>query len=184
MRSWGAGPVAPVREGSGVHELDVEAFCRRTWPRLHGALVLQLGSREAAEDVAQEALVRAWERWERVSAMANPEGWVFRVAFNLASTDRRRRRVADRVAALRPLAPLVDRTDDILSVHAALAELPPRQRAAVVLRFFADLDVAATAEVMGCAPGTVKALTSQAVQSLRMRLDTDVDEEGEVVPGA
>lgn len=49
----------------------------------------------------------------------------------------------------------------------AVAALPPRQRVAVVLRYFADCDIAATAEVMGCRPGTVRALTAQALERLR-----------------
>jgi RNA polymerase sigma factor (sigma-70 family) len=61
--------------------------------------------------------------------------------------------------------------EDALVIRAALLKLPPRQRSAVVLRYYGDLSVDETAEVMDCAPGTVKALTSQAMASLRSLLE-------------
>jgi RNA polymerase sigma factor (sigma-70 family) len=54
-----------------------------------------------------------------------------------------------------------------VAVRAAVSALPPRQRAAIVARYYLDLDVAASAELLGCQPGTVKALTHQAIASLR-----------------
>jgi RNA polymerase sigma-70 factor (ECF subfamily) len=82
-----------------VEPVDVEDFCRQVSPKLVGALLLQCGDQEVAEDLAQESLARAWERWDQVSAMARPEGWVFRVAFNLASSRRRRAEAARRAHA-------------------------------------------------------------------------------------
>jgi DNA-directed RNA polymerase specialized sigma24 family protein len=70
---------------------SAEELCRRVHPRLVKTLALFCGEVAAAEDLAQEALVRAWDRWPAVSEMANPEGWVFRVAFNLATSRARRR---------------------------------------------------------------------------------------------
>lgn len=157
------------------HPPGVVAFCRSVHPRLAGSLTLHCGDRGVAEEVAQEALARAWERWAAVSAMDSPERWVYRVAFNLA-TSRGRRRSAERRArqrlAARPAVGVPDR-DDALAVRAAVASLPPRQRAAVVLRYFADLPVADVAEVLGCAEGTVKSLTSHAIAALRDRLDLE-----------
>jgi len=69
---------------------DFDELCRSLSPRLVGSLVLQTGDRARAEDVAQEALARAWMRWEEVARMDNPNGWVFTVAFNLAKSGRRR----------------------------------------------------------------------------------------------
>ena len=97
------------------------------------------------------------------------------MAFNLAKSGFRRLRVARRVAALCDGAAASDSDPtDAITVRSAVAALPPRQRAAVVLRYFNDLSVADTAEILGCADGTVKALTSQALATLRSRLDTDV----------
>ena len=61
-----------------------DEFCRELSPRLIGALVIQFGDRVRAEDVAQEALARAWSRWPSVAAMNRPQSWVFTVAFRHA----------------------------------------------------------------------------------------------------
>lgn len=166
----------------------VEAFCRRMSPRLVGSLLLQCGQRPVAEDIAQEALARAWERWDAVSEMTNPEGWVFRVAFNLASSQRRRaraeRRATSRLSSTR--LPAHSDAEDKVVLREALDALPLRQRQAIVLRHYAQFSVAETADVMRCAQGTVKALTSQAIASLR-RAGADLVEHDpvtEVVPDA
>jgi RNA polymerase sigma-70 factor (ECF subfamily) len=171
-----------------VDDEDAEEFCRRVSPRLVGSLLLQCEQRQVAEDIAQEALARAWERWDAVSEMASPEGWVFRVAFNLVSSQRRRtraeRRAASRLAS--KASPAHSSSDDRLVLREVLAALPLRQRQAIVLRHYAQLSVSETAEVMQCAQGTVKALTSQGISSLR-RSRPDVverDPATEVVPDA
>ncbi|MCU1462654.1 MAG: sigma-70 family polymerase sigma factor [Acidimicrobiales bacterium] len=154
-------------------------LCERLHPRLVGTLTLHCGDPDVASEIAQEALARAWERWDRVRASESPEAWVFRVAFNLtASRFRRRRReraAMDRITSRRPPA---HRTDaiDALAVRTAVRALPPRQRAALVLRYFADLTVDDTAMAMRCAPGTVKSLTSKAIGALRDELAVDLEE--------
>ena len=150
-------------------------FCRELHPRLVGALALHCGDRDVAQELAQETLARVWERWSTVRDHPAPDAWAYRVAFNLAAS-RFRRGAAERRARARlgpPDAHVAD-VDDALAVRAAVAELPPRQRAALVLRYFADLSVERTAEVLGCAPGTVKSLTSQAIATLRDRFDVEV----------
>jgi RNA polymerase sigma factor (sigma-70 family) len=152
----------------------VVAFCRRVHPLLVGGLTLHCRDRGVAEEMAQETLVRVWERWPTVRLVASPEAWAWRVALNL-TTSRFRRRAAERRAygrvgrhaAAGDTAP--DEADRI-AVRAAVAALPERQRAALVLRYYADLPVADVAEVLRCAPGTVKSLTHKAVESLRVRL--------------
>lgn len=166
--------VNPV--GGGVRPVSVsrpsDAFVDDVRGRLVGALVLDLGDRWVAEEVAQEALTKAVLHWGRVSRMASPEGWVFRVAFNTARS-RFRRRAAERRAYAK-----VGRPDDVMAgpeqdvpeavmLRQAVEALPARQRQVVAARFYADLSVADTAVVMGCAEGTVKSLTSKAVASLR-----------------
>lgn len=155
---------------------DIEAFCRRVSPRLVGSLALQCESLSVAEELAQEALARAWERWDAVSAMASPEGWVFRVAFNLASSERRRRG-AERRARTRlgdPGGTVIDSAEAV-ALRETLRSLPARQRSAIVLRYYAGLSVTESAEVLACAEGTVKSLTSQALQRLRRELPFAVD---------
>jgi RNA polymerase sigma factor (sigma-70 family) len=157
---------------------ELVAFCEALHPRLVGTLVVQTGDRELARECAQEALVRVCERWPEVGAMASPAGWAYRVAFNLAAS-RGRRRAVER----RALARLAGRRSDLTvaaeepsdgrPVRLAVVALPPRQRQAVALRFYADLSVEETAAAMGCAPGTVKSLTAQAVAALRRHLAHD-----------
>jgi RNA polymerase sigma-70 factor (ECF subfamily) len=154
---------------------DASDFCRELHPRLVGALALHCGDRDVAQELAQETFARVWERWSSVRTMDSPEAWAFRVGFNLAAS-RFRRAAAERRARARfgPPAEHVPDTADALAVRAAVGALPPRQRAAIVLRYFADLPVAQAAEVLGCAPGTVKSLTSQAIATLRDRFDVEV----------
>jgi RNA polymerase sigma-70 factor (sigma-E family) len=155
--------------------VEPSAFCRELHPRLVGALALHCGDRDVAAELAQETLARVWERWSTVERMDSPEAWAFRVAFNLAAS-RFRRGAAERRARAR-LGPVDDHAPDeadALAVRAAVASLPPRQRSALVLRYFADLSIERTAEVLGCRPGTVKSLTNQAIASLRDRFEVEV----------
>ena len=154
---------------------DASVFCRELHPRLVGALALHCGDRDVAEELAQETLARVWERWSTVQHKDSPEAWAYRVGFNLAAS-RYRRRSAERRARARcgPADEHVADAVDALAVREAVAALPPRQRAAVVLRYFADLSVERTADVLGCAPGTVKSLTSQAIATLRDRFEVEV----------
>ena len=147
---------------------SAEELCRRVHPRLVKSLALFCGDESAAEELAQEALIRAWDRWPSVSQMSSPEGWVFRVAFNLATSRARRRAVEARALAAAAAAgpPGAPDVDEAIVVRGAVAALPPRERAAIVLRYFADLPVKEVAAVMGCQPGTVKSLTSHAMTHL------------------
>lgn len=157
-------------------------FCDRIRDRLVGALTLTCGDRGVAEELAQETLVRVWERWSRVSAMASPEGWAFRTGFNLAGSWGRRRR-AERRAHQRSAVRVAGPTDDLAEIEAvrrAVSTLPDRQRAVIVARFYLGYDVAATAALLECAPGTVKATTHQALANLRASgLVDDIPEEAE-----
>ncbi len=151
-----------------------ERFCREEYPSVVRTAYLITGDREEALDVAQEAFARAYQRWRHVSKMNSAGGWVTRVAANLAISWRRRQRLGRRevgdpgavLAALDP-EPVGD------DVMAALATLTPAQRAVVVLRFFADQSVEQTATALGKRPGTVRALTSQAMSRLREFFDVE-----------
>jgi RNA polymerase sigma-70 factor (ECF subfamily) len=158
--------------------LEIERFCRELSPALVGVLTLHCGDRATAEDLAQEALARAWERWDEVQHMSNPQGWVYRVAVNLATSRARRRRI-ERAAHGRLNLPGtgVEPRAELVAVRDALLTLAPRQRAAVVLRYYADLSVADTALALDCAEGTVKALAHQGVAALRAQLGDDLDVE-------
>lgn len=150
------------------------AFCRREHPRLVGALVVYTADRDLAEEVAQEVLARAVRSWGRVGRMAAPGAWVHRVAINQVKRDARQRwrarRARARLTARAHGAHTDPDTADAVAVRQAVAALPPRQRAVLGLRYWAGLSVAETAEALGCAEGTVKALTHKAVRTLRAQL--------------
>jgi RNA polymerase sigma factor (sigma-70 family) len=160
---------------------EATAFCGRVRPRLVGALILYCGDAAVAEELAQDALLRAWTRWRHID---DPEPWTYRVAFNLARS-RFRRLAAERRAHQRVGVDQAYALPDVASavvLRAAVAQLPDRQRAALVARFYLGLDVAGAAAALSCAPGTVKALTHQAVERLRTVLSVEEGDE-EVVDG-
>lgn len=153
---------------------DLETFVAEMFPRLRGVLLLRGFSADEADELAQEALVRVVQHWPRVQRTDSPAAWTFRTVHNLASSRLRRLRVARRYRRdLRPEPESEPDTADAVAVRAAVASLPARQRAAVALRYFAGLSVNETAVAMKCAPGTVKALCSQGLASLRSQLVFD-----------
>lgn len=122
------------------------------------------------DDVLQEALLRAWSRWSTYDAdRGEPVAWLIAIV-----RDRARR------PRFTPALPTdVDQpiwmTPADLDLERAIAQLSARQKLAVDLYYFVDLDVASIAEVMECAPGTVKATLSQARARLRELLGDDDD---------
>lgn len=150
---------------------DAVAFCAEEFPRLVGALGLYVGDEAVAEELAQEALLRACRRWERVSRLESPGGWTWRVARNLATSHLRRRQAERRARARLADADRAAETgDDVAGAQAvrrAVAGLPERQRRVLVLRYFLDWSVAATATELGVSQDAVRSLTKRAVAALR-----------------
>ncbi len=132
-----------------------------------------------AEDLVQECLVRVARRWPQVRTMAFPAAYARRILVNLAlDTSRRRSRHRSELSAGPSVVGPVDREDPttrqpftdveartvLLSV---VGDLPPRQRAVLVLRYFEDLTEAQTADLLGCSIGTVKSTASHALDRMR-----------------
>jgi len=164
----------------GMSGESLDQFCRRMWPRLVGSLCIYCGNRETGEDLAQEALSRVVVKWNAVRKMNAPEAWTYRCAVNLANSSFRRRRIERGVAERMRLEVLKATSDDDVgerhAIRVALQQLPPRQRAALVLRFYADCSIEQVAAVMNCQPGTVKAHTHKAIQNLgKLYLPHEVD---------
>ena len=152
-----------------------EALCRETYAQLVHSAYLIVGDRDEAEDLAQEALARAYERWRTVSRYELPEAWTQRVVVNLALSSARRRARGRRLPDA-PSTEIPDPAEPI--VAAAMRELGPQQRAVLALRFLCDRSVAETAEILGKPQGTVRSITSQALARMRQRLsDPALDEE-------
>jgi RNA polymerase sigma-70 factor (ECF subfamily) len=150
---------------------DFDSFYGDEYGNVLRSVTLALGDVTRAEEVTQEAFVRALRRWPKVGQMANPAGWVVVVAIN---AERRRWRREESPAAQQPLVSVVgDHAGAIvtsLDLREALERLTNRQRAAVVLRYLADLPIAEIASALGCAEGTVRATLFQALAILRVDL--------------
>jgi RNA polymerase sigma-70 factor (ECF subfamily) len=148
-----------------------EALCRAEYAQVARTAYLITGDREEARDLAQEAFARAYERWGHVSKLERPGAWVQRVVANLAISHQRRERIRSRAA--RPIGRVLAGPTEPIdpALMDGLRALPPAQRAAVVLRYFADQSVHNTAKALGKREGTVRALTSQGLRALRRRLE-------------
>ena len=132
---------------------------------------LLTGDHHAAQDLMQSALVRLAGHWRRVAAGGDPEAYLRRIMVNERNTWWRRR-PPEPVQAVPDRAGRDEASDAAArtSLVTALRALPPRQRAVVVLRFYADLSEAETARTMGCSVGTVKSQTHVALSRLRQLL--------------
>ncbi len=150
----------------------------------HGAGLIKLGlmvsgDRGRAEDAAQEALVRVYQRWSRLD---DPLAYARRTVVNATRDDwrraERRTRAHDAAGRLAALNRPDDVENDVLqrdALMAALNTLPHRQRAVIVLRHLCDLTEAETAAVLGIAVGTVKSQTFDALARLRQTLDASLN---------
>ena len=152
--------------------MSFEDFVRaRSDSLLRTALLLTGQRRAEAEDLLQLALERAYRHWPKICGSEGPERYVRRILAS-ASTDRWRR-LARRPEHAMPAGggPVVpDRTGEIADrdyLLRALAALPPRQRAVLVLRYFDDLSEVETADMLGCSLGTVKSQAARGLARLR-----------------
>lgn len=151
---------------------EFETFFRTNEQRLYGTLCLVTGDSREAEELTQEAFLRLWERWDRVSVLDDPAAYLYRTAFNLfRSRLRRLYRAARRGIGLKPALDLSGEIDERVDLLAAVRTLPPRQRAAVIALDLLDLPSDKAGEILGVKPVTVRALASQARQALRARLE-------------
>ena len=132
------------------------------------------GDRQLGEDVAQISLDRLWRHWSRIAAKGDPWAYAQRIVLSVAASWRVRRSSSETPMADVPegRSPSNGAADDVanrLLVARWLRGLPRGQREVVVLRFVLDLSVDQTAEIMKCAPNTVKSQTSKAIANLRSR---------------
>jgi len=133
---------------------------------------LLCGDWHRAEDLVQTALVKLYVAWPRVRRSGAVDAYARQVLVRTAIDDSRRwfRRRETAVHAV-PEHPAADRNvDDEMDVRRALAALPPGQRAVVVLRYWEDLPVSDTANLLGCSEGTVKSQAAKGLAALRRLL--------------
>jgi RNA polymerase sigma-70 factor (sigma-E family) len=165
----------PLQSRAGA-SVAFDEFFQDHYERLLRAMYLSTGDRHEAEDLAQEAFVRVYERWERVRALEDPVGYLFRTALNLRRSRLRRMALAAR-NAVRP-DPHPDEqeaAEDRSSVHHALAALPNGQREAVVLVEWLGMTNERAGAVLGVSAGAVRTRLHRARASLRDRLRGEID---------
>lgn len=149
-------------------------FAAARWPVLFRCAYLLTGNSSDAEDCVQAALAKAYARWARIEQLEQPEAYVRKMVVNTFLSGRRRR------GALpgQPDGHEASYESDVaarLDVERAVAQLPPRQRAAVVLRFYCDCTEQQAADALGCSVGTVKSQTYDALRNLRRSLGSTAD---------
>lgn len=131
---------------------------------------LLCGDWHRAADLTQEALIRLYVAWPRLDTSAGLRAYVRRAVVSALVDSARRRSSTERPSAVMPEGSVEDATGivaDRLLLMEALAELPPRQRACVVLRYYEDLSVDEVAVALGCRSGTVKSQTAHGLAALR-----------------
>lgn len=153
---------------------DVGQLFDAEYERLVRSLGVAFDPADAA-DAVQEAFIRADRDWSRVRGLDDPAGWVRRVAVNrLLNGQRNRRRRREILATVRPIAD-ADLTAELVDLRQAVASLPDRMRAAVVLHYLSGLPVDDVAAALDVAPGTVKSNLHDARARLRSALTEGSD---------
>ncbi|MEP6477629.1 MAG: sigma-70 family RNA polymerase sigma factor [Actinomycetota bacterium] len=161
---------AAVIEGVAMAEapLSFDGFFQEHHPRLFAGLCLTTGSRSEAEEIAQDAFVKVLERWDRVSTMEDPTGFLFRTAMNLFRKRYRRARLAERLSI-----PTRERDDAFAVVNdrdvlvRAMRGLTPHQRAAVVLTAIFDYSSEEAGRILGISDSTVRVLAGKGRAAMR-----------------
>lgn len=152
------------------------AFVTARWSSLYRTSYLLTSDRSRAEDLLQTALLKTYVAWNRVATVAAPEAYVRAILVNSLISDKRRRSVSSEIPRAElpetPVDSQESRIDDRSELWTGVRDLPPRQRAVVVLRYYEDMSERQIAEVLGCSVGTVKSQASDALRSLRRSLAT------------
>ena len=152
-------------------ETAFRRFVAARWNALQRYAFILTGDQQLAEDVVQAALEKCWRRWDKIRN-DSPESYVRAAVANTAASRRRRRTVPETPldSLVAPLAAPGDHAETQAlrsGLWAALRDLPPRQRAVVVLRVWEDRSVEETARVLGISSGAVKSQLSKAIAQLR-----------------
>ena len=152
--------------------MELEEYVKARGQSLLGLAWLLTGNHHAAEDLAQATLTKALSRWHLVNAASDPDAYIRRICVNLHLSWARRLVSRERPVAFHPDEPStsaseIDRVGHRDQLRRALSELPPKARAALVLRYYADLDDEAIAEMLGVKRATVRSLIHRGLQSMR-----------------
>jgi RNA polymerase sigma-70 factor (sigma-E family) len=166
---------------------DLESFLAARGEPLLRTAVLLTGSKEAGEDLLQAGLERLLRHWSAIDG--DPEGYLRRTLYNLSADGWRRQRAwrgrlrllqNDTAATAADGTTEVDTRDALIRL---LVQLPPRQRAVIVARYWEQLSEAETAGVLGCSVGSVKASASRGMHRLRELSGTTPGAENDLAEG-
>ncbi len=152
-------------------ERDYTEYVTAQLPWLRKLAYLLTQDWHRADDVVQTAITQLYRHWHRVARMDNPDGYARTVLVRSYLGERRRWGSRVRLTAEPPdtSTGVVDHAGRV-AVRTALAAVPPRQQATLVLRFYCDLTGDQVAEALGCSPGTVKSQTARGLEALRRAL--------------
>lgn len=171
--------VGVTEEHVAVGEVSFDDWVEARVPALLRFAYLVTGSQHAAEDAVQSALTRACERWSKVRRTTDPDAYVRRMIVNAhISAWRRSGRRELSVAEVRDTE-VLDHAGGIATgdaVWRVCGTLPPQQRAAVVLRYYEDLEYAEIAAILGVAQATVRSHVHRALAAMRAELQEDGDD--------
>ena len=168
--------VGVTDERAAAADLSFDDWVRVRVPALMRFAYLVTGSQQAAEDAVQSALTRACERWSRVSRTDDPDAYVRRMVVNAhVSGWRRSGRRELSVAEVRDTvsADPAERVATGDAVWRVCSTLPPQQRAAVVLRYYEDLEYAEIAAVLGVTQATARSHVHRALAAMRAQMEED-----------
>jgi RNA polymerase sigma-70 factor (sigma-E family) len=157
-------------------EEDFRAFVNGAYRRLMRTGYLLTGDQHRAEDLVQVTLAKAAQAWHRIGQAGAVDAYVRRIMVNSSTSLWRRRRWREQLTGEPPERPARDPyagIDERGRLRRALAALPARQRAAVVLRHYEDLSEVEAAAALGCTVGTVKSLSSRGLARLRTELTAE-----------
>lgn len=152
-------------------ETGYREFVTHRMEGLRRTAFLLCGDWHTADDLVSTALVKLLRHWRRVAAMEQPDAYLRQMLLRAYIDEKRRPwRREDSVQAPPDRPQSTNDPTDRLALLAHLAQLPPRRRAVIVLRYYCDLSVEETAAALGCSEGTVKSQTAKALDSLRVRM--------------
>ena len=157
-------------------------FAEAMSPRLRRMAFLLCGDWHTAEDLAQTALAKVFVSWRRIRRQDAVHAYATRTLVNSYLAHKRLKSSSEVLSGWLP-EPLAETAapETRMVVLDALATLPPRSRAVVVLRYWADLSVDQAAAVLGCSPGNVKSQSARALDKLRAVLGDAMTESGPLV---
>ncbi|MEA2023922.1 MAG: sigma-70 family RNA polymerase sigma factor [Actinomycetota bacterium] len=157
--------------------MDFASFYERELRPVIGLAFVLSGSRSGAEDLAQDAFLKAYKQWETVGAYDNPGAWVRRVVSNNSVSVFRRgkaeAKALTRFAGSMYVVP--DMSPDAMATWAAVRKLPNRQAQAIALRYYDRSSIADIARILKCSENTVKTHLQRAKQTLEAHLDEGGD---------